>query len=429
MTRDRTTNTAADRPRIVYLTQLFDPEPTFKGHNFVTGLEDCGLTVDVVTGFPNYPGGKVYSNYSIRPITRESICDTKITRLAMYPSHDRSAVKRIFTYFSFMLTSFIYLLFAARRYDLIYASYPSLTAGLSAVAVKAIHGTPVIIDIQDMWPDSIGASGMMRSRFLLWLINAAISLVYSRCDHIQVISPGFKKLLIERGVRADKITIIYNWADELPAVEDRSLPQGFDPDDGFRVLFAGNMGAAQQLDTIIDAAARLQSELPDCVFYLMGGGIYKDRLAERARDLSLSNVRFLPRVPLQEVQRFLACADALLVHLADEPLYRITIPSKTQAYLYAGRPILMGVAGDAADLVAEADAGYAFAPGDAEALAESVRRLIADGPTRRKEIGRNAHRFYIETLHRSKGIDATVELINRFRRESRSTDPSKGVST
>jgi glycosyltransferase involved in cell wall biosynthesis len=408
---------------------LFDPEPTFKGHDFVTGLEDCGITVDVVTGFPNYPGGKVYDGYRIRPLVHDTLGDTKVTRLAMYPSHDRSALKRIATYVSFMVTSFLYLLCNGRGYDLIYASYPSLTAGLSAVAVKAIHRTPVILDIQDMWPDSLGASGMMQNRFLLGMVNGAINLLYRRCDHIQVLSPGFRDMLIERGVPADKISIVYNWADEPDLSEDGSLPEGFDPKDGFRVLFAGNMGAAQDLDTAIEAAALLKQDLPDCIFYFMGGGIDKDRLAAKARDMGLSNVRFLPRVPLQKVQRFLTAADALLVHLIDDPLYRITIPSKIQAYLYAGRPILMGVAGNASELVQEANAGYTFPPGDAATLADCLRRLVADGPARRDEIGRNARRFYLERLRRSKGIGSTANLINRFRKRSRGTGTNTGVLT
>ncbi len=429
MTKPTPSDAVKQKPRIVHLSQLFDPEPTFKGHDFVRGLEDRGLEVEVVTGFPNYPGGKIYDGYRIRPIVREKMGETKITRLAVFPSHDKSALKRIVTYTSFMITSFFYLTFRARRSDLIYVYYPALTAGLAAIAAKFFRRTPVLLDVQDMWPDSLGSSGMMRNRFLLSIAHAGCKLLYRHCDHIIVLSPGFKTLLVERGVPADKITIVYNWADEPPAIEDRSLPAGFDPCDGFRVLFAGNMGAAQQLDAVIDAAARLQSEYPDCVFYFMGGGIDKDRLAERAEDLSLSNVRFLPRVPLQEVQRFLAAADALLVHLTDKSLYRITIPSKTQAYLYAGRPILMGVAGDAAKLVHKADAGYVFAPGDSEALAESVRQLIADGPVRRNEIGQNAHRFYMETLRQSKGIDATVNLIKRFRKGPRSNNAVKGVST
>lgn len=429
MTKPIPPDVTMNRPRIVHLSQLFDPEPTFKGHDFVKGLEDRGFEVEVVTGFPNYPGGKLYDGYKIRPIVREKMNKTEITRLAVYPSHDKSSLKRMLTYSSFMITAFLYLTFRARRSDLIYVYYPALTAGLAAIAVKLFRRTPVLLDIQDMWPDSLGASGMMQNRYLLGITNAACNLIYRRCDHIMVLSPGFKALLVERGVSADKITIVYNWADEPPVFEARSLPPGFDPDDRFRVLFAGNMGAAQKLDTVLDAAAQLQDENSDCVFYFMGAGIDKDRLVERARNLRLLNVRFLPRVPLQEVQRYLAAADALLVHLNDEPLYRITIPSKTQAYLYAGRPILMGVAGDAADLVRHADAGYVFAAGDPEALAEKVRRLIADGPARRAEIGSNAHRFYMTVLRRSKGIDATVELINRFRKGSGYSDPKKGVST
>lgn len=429
MTKRTPLDAAAKKPRIVHLSQLFDPEPTFKGHDFVKGLEGHGFEVEVVTGFPNYPGGRTYDGYRIRPIFHEKMGQTEITRLAVYPSHDKSALKRILTYTSFMITSFLYLTFRARRSDLIYVYYPALTAGLAAIAVKLFRRTPVLLDVQDMWPDSLGSSGMIKNRFLLGIANAACNLLYRNCDHIQVLSPGFKTLLVKRGVPADKITIVYNWADESPAVEDGSLPEGFDSCDGFRVLFAGNMGSVQQLDVVIDAASRLQTEYPDCLFYFMGGGIDKDRLVKRASDLGLSNVRFLPRVPLQDVQRFLAASDALLLHLTDEPLYRITIPSKTQAYLYAGRPILIGVAGDAADLVREADAGYLFMPGDSEALAENVRQLIADGAERRDEIGRNARRFYMERLRRSKGINATVDLINRFRKGSRSTDPARGIST
>lgn len=428
MTKLASSDPATEKPRIVHLSQLFDPEPTFKGYDFVKGLEDSGFEVEVVTGFPNYPGGNVYDGFKISPLGREDMNGTEVTRLAMYPSHDRSALRRMACYCSFMITSFLYLTLRARRFELIYVYYPALTAGLAAVAAKLFRRTPVLLDIQDMWPDSLGSSGMMKNRFLLSIANMACNLLYRHCDHIIVLSSGFKALLIERGVPAEKITVVYNWAEETPGSEDRSLPEGFNPDDGFRLLFAGNMGIAQELDTAIDAAAALQVEHPDCTFYLMGDGIDRDRLFERANQMGLSNVRFLPRVPLSSVQHFLSAADALLIHLTDAPLFRITIPSKTQAYLYSGRPILMGVAGDAADLVRRAEAGYVFPPGDAGALADCVRRLIADGPERRAEIGRNGHRFYDEQLRRSKGIGKTAELIGRFRKRLRKADPIKGVS-
>lgn len=422
------TNRTTTSARVLYLSQLFDPEPTFKGSDFVTGLQGHGFEVEVVTGFPNYPGGKVYDGYRIRPMARDRIAGADVTRLAVYPSHDRSALRRMATYFSFMLTSFLYMTFRAPKADLVYVYYPALTAGLAAVAAKVFRRTPVILDVQDMWPDSLGSSGMMRNRVVLWLANAACNLLYRRCDHIIVLSPGFKALLVARGVPAEKITVVYNWAEETPRPVETHLPEGFDPADRFRVLFAGNMGAAQQLDVVLDAAQHLAQQQVDCVFYLMGGGTERARLEQRVEELGLENVRFLPRVPLADVQRFLAAADALLVHLNDDPLFRITIPSKTQAYLYAGRPILMGVAGDAARLVEQAQAGYPFASGDGAALAASIQTLIADGPEKRARIGQNGHDFYTTRLSRRLGIQTSVDIVNSFRR-SRAAPPSSSGET
>lgn len=418
MTDQRDTARADPVSRIIYLTQLYEPEPTFKGQEFVGGLKEHRFDVEVVTGFPNYPGGNVYSGYRIRALQRDKIGETEVTRLAMYPSHDRSALRRIATYFSFMLTAFFYLTLRAPKSDLIFASYPSLTSGLAAVAAKVFRRTPVVLDIQDMWPDSLGSSGMMRNRAVLWLANAACNLLYRRCDHIVVLSPGFKALLVTRGVPAEKITVVYNWAEETPQTEMEGLPEGFDPSDRFRVLFAGNMGPAQKLDTVLEAAAVLSDQQPGCIFYFMGAGIERDRLLSRVQEMGLPNVRFLPRVPLTQVNGFLAAADALLVHLTDDPLFRITIPSKTQAYLYAGRPILMGVAGNAADLVRQANAGYVFPPGDATALVDAVHRMINDGPERRRQMGKNGHDYYMQTLRRQIGIAETAAVINRFRRGS-----------
>jgi glycosyltransferase involved in cell wall biosynthesis len=267
-----------------------------------------------------------------------------------------------------------------------------------------------------MWPDSLGSSGMMNNRLVLRLAHAACNFLYARADHIVVLSPGFKALLVERGVPAHKISIIYNWAEESDATVTDNLPPGFDPTDNFRLLFAGNMGAAQALDTVLDAAALTQGSHPGCIYYLMGGGVERDRLAAAAVQRGLGNVRFLPRVPLADVQEFLRAADVLLVHLNDDPLYSITIPSKTQAYLFAGRPILMGVAGDAANLVQAADAGYAFPPEDAAALAACVVQMIADGPARRAQMGDNGRAYYDQHLRRASAFGAICDLIHRLRR-------------
>ncbi len=407
---------------IVYLSQLYTPEPTFKGSRFAHGLADAGYDIEVVTGFPNYPGGKVYEGYKIRLICRSIEDGLRVVRLATYPSHDRSAVRRILSYLSFTITSFGYLLFR-RRPQLIYVYYPSLTAGLAAIAVKWLRRIPVVVDIQDMWPDSLGAAGMMQNGRLIGVVEWFCQLLYRHVDHIVVLSPGFRDTLVERGVPAEKITVIYNWADEIEPLGGGaaalSASSPFAPEHRFTLLFAGNMGAMQRLDSVLEAAKALAAERPDIGIYLMGGGVDVERLKARVADEGIDNVRFLPRVPLQEVQDILRQAGALLVHLARDPLFAITVPSKTQAYLYAGRPILMAVEGNAADLVAQARAGIAVEPENPQALAEAIRALADRGVAGRAEMGERAREFYDRRLTFRHGVDATVGIIERFRRRTR----------
>lgn len=406
---------------VVYLTQLFTPEPTFKGDRFAKGLDEAGYDVEVITGFPNYPGGQVYDGYKMRAIAREAEGDMKVVRLATYPSHDNSAVRRIFSYLSFTTTSFLYLLFR-RRPQLIYVYYPSLTAGLAAVAVKWLKRVPVVVDIQDLWPDSLGAADMMQNRGLITIVEWLCQILYRNVDHIIVLSPGFRNTLIERGVPAEKITVIYNWADEIERLDSNpvTLPTSspFDPQHAFTVLFAGNMGAAQRLDSVLDAAKVLASQRSDIGIYLMGGGVDVERLKARVASEGIGNVRFIPRVPLHEVQNILRQAGALLVHLASDPLFAITVPSKTQAYLYAGRPILMAVEGNAADLVAEGEAGLVVEPENPRALAEAIRHMADMDVEGREQMGSSARAFYDRRLTFRHGMDATIGVIERFRRRA-----------
>lgn len=409
---------AASSADIVYLSQLFTPEPTFKGSRFIIGLNKAGFDVEVVTGFPNYPGGKVYDGYKMQAFRRGAENGVKLVRLPTYPSHDHNALRRIISYFSFSLTSFFYLMFR-RRPQLIYVYYPSLTAGLAAIAVKWIRRVPVVVDIQDMWPDSLGASGMIKSRKLVAIVEWLCRVLYRNVDHIVVLSPGFRRILVERGVPADKITVIYNWAEEIEPSESLGAlqaPSAFDPEHKFTLLFAGNMGAMQRLDSVLDAAKVLGRERTDIGIYLMGGGLDLAHLKARVQKEAITNVRFIPRVPLSEVQAVLRQSSALLVHLASDPLFAITVPSKTQAYLYAGRPIVMAVEGDAAELITESDAGLVVEPENASALAEAIRTLADRTLDELEAMGDRARQFYDRRLAFRHGIDATIKVIERFRR-------------
>ncbi len=398
------------KTRVLLLTQWFDPEPTFKGLLFARELVKLGFEVEVLTGFPNYPGGKVYPGYRIRPVCTEEIDGVRVVRVALYPSHSRSAIGRVANYVSFAASACLYGMLGARRPDVIYAYHPPATIGIAATLIRWVRGGSVVMDIQDLWPDTLRATGMVRNPRVLAAVDLVCKWLYRKVDRVVVLSPGFKRLLIERGVPPEKVEVIFNWADESAvSASGADSPAGF-PAEGFRVLFAGNMGVAQQLDVAISAAALLAERCCDAKFVFLGGGIDAQRLSARAESMGLENVRFLPPVPMSQVGPYLRHADALLVHLRPDPLFEITIPSKTQAYLAAGRPILMGVGGDAAELVVRSGAGIAFAPGSPEALANSVERLMSLSDSDRATMGKRGADFYERHLCVARGVEAFARV-------------------
>jgi colanic acid biosynthesis glycosyl transferase WcaI len=406
------------QPRLILLTQWFDPEPTFKGLLFARALQDRGYDVEVVTGFPNYPGGKIYPGYRIRPIKRERVDGINVTRLALYPSHDGRALPRIANYLSFWLSACFYLTFAAKRADVLYAYHPPLTVGLAAAIAKLFRRTPTVLDIQDMWPDTLAATGMIKASYPLRIVALVCRWVYARMTHIVVLSPGFKPLLVNRGVAAEKITVIYNWADEAAIASAGKARPAVMPDDGrFRLLFAGNMGLAQNLDVVLDAARIVAAADPKVDFCFLGGGLDVERLKQRAGQEGLSCVHFFSKVSMAEVGSYLAAADCLLVHLRPDPLFEITIPSKTQAYMSAGRPIIIAVAGDAARLVEEAQAGLAVPPGDAAALAAAVLKLATTTKEARDSMAKSARHYYESHLSLSCGVDAFDAVFRAIKRQ------------
>lgn len=405
------------RPRLILLTQWFDPEPTFKGLLFAHALQERGYDVEVVTGFPNYPGGKVYSGHRVRPIKRENIDGVAITRLALYPSHDNRTLPRVANYVSFFLSALLYLTFVARRADILYAYHPPLTVGLAAALAKVFRRTPSVLDIQDMWPDTLAATGMVSTSWPLRIVGLVCCWVYARMTHIVVLSPGFKRLLIERGVAPDKVTMIYNWADEAAIVAaGANRPASMPADGRFRILYAGNMGLAQNLDVVIDSAhfVAAKSDRTDLCF--LGDGLEAERIKKRVKTENLANVHFFPKVSMGEVGSYLAAADCLLVSLRPDPLFEITIPSKTQAYMSAGRPIIIAVTGDAASLVEMAGAGIAVPPGDAKALANAVLSMAALPDNKHAAMAKSARDYYNSSLSLQCGVDAFDLLFSAIRR-------------
>lgn len=406
--------------RVLLVTQWFDPEPTFKGLVFARELVRQGFEVEVVTGFPNYPGGNVYPGYRIRPVQHEMIDGVAVTRVALYPNHGHSAIKRVLNYASFGASSLCYLVFGARSADVIYAYHPPLSVGISACLAGKLRKTPVVYDVQDMWPETLAATGMVTNRRVLDFVGSVCRWVYRRVDHLVVLSPGFKRLLVDRGVAPSKLEVIYNWADESSLDAPRGgRPEGFPSAQTFNIVFAGNMGKAQALESVLDAAAMLQAKQSPVRWVLVGGGTEVQRLRQQAAQRGLSNVTFFPPVPMAEVGAYLRAADALLVHLSDDPLFRITIPSKTQAYLAVGKPILMAVAGDAADLVGEAGAGIRVTPRNASELAQAAENLAGMECAELEAMGRRGRQFYQDRLSLAAGVEKFGKIFRRFERRTR----------
>lgn len=402
--------------KVLILTQWFDPEPTPKGLGFAQELVRQGLDVEVVTGFPNYPGGKLYAGYKLKWLQRERMEGVHVTRVPLYLSHSQSAVGRILNYLSFSASALFYGLCIAKRPDIIYAYHPPLTVGIAASLIRIMRGVPVVYDIQDMWPDTLRASGMFSNERALRVVSWVCDWLYKRVDHLVVLSPGFKRLLIQRGVPEKKIDVILNWSahagDEVSALP---LPADFPGPEIFRILYAGNIGKMQGLISVLDAAEMLRDESSNLMFLFLGGGVEIERLKLHAEKKVLNNVVFLPAVPLNEVSRYLAAADALLVHLRRDPLFEITIPSKTQVYMASGKPILMAVDGDAADLVKLSHCGIATESENPRAIANAAVALFNCGVDGRQRMGSNGMTYYRDHLSIAIGVASFIRIFDRVR--------------
>ena len=401
--------------RVLLLTQWFDPEPTFKGMVFARELVRQGFEVEVVTGFPNYPGGKLYPGFRMRALSKEFIDGVQVTRVPLYPSHGKSAVGRLLNYVSFAASALFYGILGAKRSDVLYAYHPPLTVGIAAVLIGLVRRIPIVYDIQDMWPDTLRATGMFSNEIALRVVTRICDWVYRQVDRIVVLSPGFKRLLVERKVPESKIEVIYNWcAEDALAAPGGAPPLGLADKSRFHILFAGNMGKAQALDAVLETARILQAKAPNLAFVFLGGGVEVDHLKEISEGAGLSNVTFLPSVPMSEVGRYLSAADVLLVHLKQDPLFRITIPSKTQAYMAVGKPILMAVDGDAADLVMQSAGGRIACSEDPESIAEAALALAQTSEEERSAMAERNKRFYREKLSLVVGVRRFAKLFNQL---------------
>ena len=399
--------------KILLITQWFQPEPFYKGVPFGKELIDRGHQVQVLTGFPNYPTGKVYPGYKIKFFQKETLDGIEVIRVPLYPNHNSSGLGRMANYLSYAFSAAILGPWLTKKPDLIYVYHPPPTTYIPAFVLKMLYRVPVVYDIQDFWPDTLAATGMFNSKVGFKMVDAYCKLFYKAANKIVVLCPGFKKKLIEKGVPEEKVEIIYNWFDENNLVENRTneeLPDVLTKEDTFKVLFAGNMGKAQALETVLKAADILKDSNPNIQFILIGGGVEVKHLKEQCSQMDLANVHFLSSVPPDQIGSILKAADVLLVHLKKDPLFEITIPSKIQAYLAAGKPILSAVPGDASDVIRDAEAGLFCESENPDALAQKVVEFSKLSNEQLLQMGENGKRVYGQKMSMQVGVDHFDQL-------------------
>lgn len=387
--------------RLLVFSQYFWPE-TFGINALVRALGASGRQVTVVTGKPNYPDGRIYAGYTAWGTQRQRYGAIEVLRVPLLPRGQKSSLRLLLNYFSFIFSGYLIapFLLRGRSIDavLVYAPSPLLQA-LPAIFLAWMKRAPLVVWVQDLWPESLAATGFVRNRAALALVEWLVRYIYARADLILIQSEAFR-VPVARLVRdTEKIRYFPNAVETavpssaVPSDEIISLSK--DIEEGFSVVFAGNLGTAQSVETIVDAAENLLQHV-DVRFFLVGSGSRFDWLRAEIARRGLSNVILPGRFPPTAMPTIYAAASVLLVTLRDEAIFAYTIPSKLQGYMAAGRPIIASLNGEGARVVAEANAGVGCAAGDADALAAAVLHLRSLSPPERAVLGDNGRRYAAE---------------------------------
>jgi len=406
--------------RILCLTQWFTPEPeSSRGLPFAKWLQRRGHEVTVLTGFPNYPGGVLYPGYRLRPRQWDEVEGVRVLRVPLYPNHDRSALKRTVNYLSFAAAAALIGLPSIGKVDIIYAMATPPTVGLPPFLKNVFRGVPYLFNVSDIYPEAVADSGMVSNtrinQLSSYLADRLCRVVYGGAAFVTAISDGYKRILIERGLPEEKVHTVYNSVDEevfRPVPSDPSVARQLGLQGRFNLVYAGNFGAFQGLDTIIRAASLLQ-HVPEIQIVLVGSGQLDADLRALAASLKLTNVRFVGRVNPRSMPQIYSLADGLLIHLLDRPFLRATVPGKTQVSLAVGRPIVIAARGESADIIRAAGGGLSCDPEDERALATQILQLFHTSKEEREAMGRRARAYYLENFSLDVGARRIETLFER----------------
>ena len=395
--------------KVLLVSLYFPPEPnslSLKISDLSKHLKESGHDVTVITGFPNYPEGVLYPGYRRALLKREEIEGVRLIRTYLTTTKQRRSFgPRMANYLSFMTTSILGGL-AVGRHDVVYVSSPPLFLGVSGYLLSRLFRAPLVLDVNDLWPQAPIQLGVIKSPRAIRMAHQLEEFVYGKSDAIFFYSHRMRQAVLEDGIPAAKTEVHPLWIDTevfkpVPRAEGAEIRSKYGMGDRLVVMYTGNLGVPQGLQTAIECARLLaERKRQDVLFVFVGGGADKDRLVRLSESYGLTNVLFIPPQPFAAMPQFMSASDVLLLHVDKAPHRMGTIPGKLFAYLSCGRPILLGLEGEGADLVNETGCGVAVEPQDPESMLKGVE--ILSDPQRRERMGEAARRTAVERFDRRK---------------------------
>ena len=395
--------------RILVVSQYFWPE-NFRVNDLVKEWVQRGHHVTVLTGIPNYPAGKVFDEYRRQPLAFVTYEGAKVFRVPMLP-RGTGSLPLMLNYMSFVLGASIFgpWFLRGNPTDVIFVFEPSpVTVGLPAVWLGKIKRAPVVFWVLDLWPETLSAIGVVRSACLLGLVGHLVRYIYNNCTLVLGQSKGFLSSIARYCDDTAKIRYFPSWTEGVFAAgRAHPAPEVTKWSDGFTVVFAGNIGEAQDMPAVLDAAERLKDN-PSIRCIIVGDGRKSEWLRSEVARRGLQKQVLLPgRFPVERMPSFYAHADALLVSLKRDPVFSMTIPGKVQSYLMTGIPLLGMLDGEGAAVIRDAQAGLTCEAGDDASLANAVLALSAMSPSERKQMGLNGRKYAQQEFGR-------IQLIGRL---------------
>lgn len=384
--------------KVLVVCQHYYPEP-FRLTDICEELVRRGNEVTVVTGTPNYPMGKIYEGYKGKEKKDEVINGVKVHR-CFEIGRRKGIIFRFLNYYSFAWSSKKYIKKLKGEYDVVFANQLSpIMMSEAAMKYKKKHGTKVVLYCLDLWPESLVAGGVKQGSLLYKYYHGVSEKIYKKADKILITSKLFKGYFDKQfGIDASKIAYLPQYAEELfsPEVCKKEDTNTID------LLFAGNIGTAQSVDTLIKAAEKT-SDIPNLVWHIVGDGSALENCKKLAEEKKINSVCFYGRKALEEMPAFYKKADAMLVSLMADPVLSLTLPGKVQTYMAAGKPIIGAIDGETAEVISVSQCGYCSPAENVEALAENVRAFCQDVQEgKHKAFGENARKFYEENFKKEK---------------------------